>query len=625
MQSAFTGIELGKRSLMAHTQGMYTVGHNMSNASTDGYSRQRVEMQPFDPIYLPGLNRAETAGQLGQGVSVTTIRRIRDVILEERIVAQANGQGYWEMRDKYLLMVEQVYNEPTDSSVRTLMDRFWESWQELSLFPSQFSARQAVLQRGQALIDGIHTRYEALKQVRDMLETDIKVTVGRVNTILDDIAGLNEQIVKIQAVGDNPNDLLDRRDLLVKELSGIIDITADNRDPDEFLIHTGGLHLVQGMQVHHLATEMDPLNDGYSSVVWQKSGEAAWFRGGSLASLVELRDGDVRGEIQKLDMMTVNFIDLVNEIHENAYGLTGTTNLPFFVEHPFINNLAGNYDRNGDGIYDSSYIFRMTGKNTLDSEEQIGLRGTIHLSAQSGTIRLDYFPTDTVGDVIKRINNAGAEVVARLNNDNMLTLKGTPAADPANPDFVIRYIEDTGSFLTGYAGLLLENGPAGAYTWERADAVLSLQGNGVQYAVAPLAHPSGWIEVNPTLMRDPGSVAAGFGENGRPAQAGDGRAALAIAQLRNTPVMVGRISSFDEYFAEVVADIGLKGEVAERSLQTEDLIMKELEDMRASISGVNIDEELSLMIKFQHGYSAASRFISEVDKMLDTIINRMGV
>jgi len=624
MLSTFTGIELGKRSLVAHAQGMYTVGHNLSNASTDGYSRQRVKMEPFDPIYMPGLNRAETAGQLGQGVSAVAITRIRDSILEERIVAQANGQGFWEARDKYLLMVEQVYNEPTDSSVRSLMDRFWESWQELSVFPSQFSARQAVLQRGQALIDGIHTRYQALKQVRDMLDTDITVTVERANTILRDVAGLNREIVKIKAAGDNPNDLLDRRDLLVKELSGIIDITVDNRDPDEFLIHSGGLHLLQGSEVHGLATVTDPLNDGYMSVIWDKSAEAAYFRGGSLAALMELRDGDLRGEIQKLDMMTVNFIDLVNEIHEKAYGLTGTTDTPFFVEHPFINNLAGNYDGNGDGVYDTSYIFRITGNNVLDAEEQIGLKGTLALSAPSGTVRIEYFPTDTVGDVVKRINNSGAEVVARLNNDGMLSLKGTPAADGANPDFVIRYVEDSGNFLTGYAGVLLGGGPAGAYTWERADAVLSLRG-GVQYAVAPLAHPAGWIEVNPVLMNDPGAIAAGFGENGRPAEAGDGRAALAIAGLRNTPVMVGKLSSFDEYFAEVVADIGLRGEVAGRSLDTENLIMKELEDMRASISGVNIDEELSLMIKFQHGYSAASRFISEVDKMLDTIINRMGV
>jgi flagellar hook-associated protein 1 len=625
MQSTFSGIELGKKSLMAHSQGMHTVGHNLSNASTEGYSRQRVELKPFDPIYMPGLNRAEASGQLGQGVSVGTIERIRDVILEEKIVGQANGQGYWGVRDKYLLMVEQVYNEPTENSVRAQMDRFWESWQELSLFPSQFPARQAVLQQGQALIDGIHTRYSSLKEIRGMLETDIQVTVGRANSLLQDIADLNEQIVKIRAAGDNPNDLMDRRDLLVKDLSGIVDITVDNRDSDEFLIHSGGLHLLQGREVHPLGLRPDPLNDSYSTVTWEKSGEATLFRGGRLAALVEMRDGDVRDEIQKLDMMTVNFIDLVNEIHRSGYGSDGSTNSDFFVEYPFINNLAGNYDRDGDGVYDSSYIFRMTGKNRLDSEEQVGLQGTMVLSAPSGNLAIDYFPTDTVGDIVKRINNAGAEVVARLNREGQLSLKGTPAADTANPEFVIRYLEDSGQFLTGYAGLLLEQGPAGAFTWERADAILSLQGGGVEYAAAPLAHPAGWIEVNPDLRNDPGALAAGFGENGRPAQAGDGRAALAIAELRNTRVMIGRISSFDEYFSEVVADIGLKGEVAARSLETEDLIMKELEDMRASISGVNIDEELSLMIKFQHGYSAASRFITEVDKMLETIINRMGV
>ena len=625
MQSAFSGIEIGKRSLIAHTQGLHTVGHNLSNASTEGYSRQRVDMDPFDALYMPGLNRAETAGQLGQGVVTARIERIRDVILEERIVSKANGQGYWEARDKYLLMVEQVYNEPTEYSVRALMDQFWDSWQEVSMFPSQFPARQSVLQRGQALIDGIHTRYQSLKSVRDMLETDIKVTVGRVNNILRDISGLNEQILKVKAAGDSPNDLLDRRDLLVKELSSIVNITVDNRDDDEFLIHTGGLHLLQGREVHPLAAEPDPLNEGYSAVRWANTGEDAHFQGGRLSSLIELRDGDVREEIQKLDMMTVNFIDMVNEIHRSGYGLNENTNVDFFTEYPFINNLAGNYDRDGDGIYDSSYIFRVSGRNALETEEQIGLRGSIFLSGTGGNVQIDYFPTDTVGDVVKRINNAGAEVVARLNREGHLTLKGTPAQNPADPDFVIRHLEDTGQFLTGYAGLLLQPGAAGAYTWEQPDAVFALQGGGVEYAVAPLSHPAGWIEVNPELIEDPGAIAAGFGENGRPALAGDGRAALAVAELRNTQVMVGKLGSFDEFFADAIADIGLRGEVASRTMETENLIMKELEDMRASISGVNIDEELSLMIKFQHGYTAASRFITEVTKMLDTIINRMGV
>jgi flagellar hook-associated protein 1 FlgK len=124
-------------------------------------------------------------------------------------------------------------------------------------------------------------------------------------------------------------------------------------------------------------------------------------------------------------------------------------------------------------------------------------------------------------------------------------------------------------------------------------------------------------------MRDPLSVATSFEEGGE--AFGDGAAALAIANLRTEPVMLGATGSFDEYLAAVVTDAGLRGEIAETALQTQNLVLKELQDMRESLSGVNIDEELTQMIKYQHGYAAAARFITEVDRMIDTIINRMGV
>jgi flagellar hook-associated protein 1 FlgK len=604
---------------------MNTIGHNLSNASVEGYSRQRVELKATDPLSMPGLSREETPGQLGQGVDIQSIVRIRDGLLEERIVSQANRQGYWESRDKYVLMLEQVYNEPGEHSVRNLLDKFWESWQELSLNPSETAHRKAVLERGVSLMDGIHNRYANLQVIRGMAETEVQALVERTNAILDEIAGLSGQIVRVKAMGDNPNDLLDRRDLLVKELSGIIDITVDSRDKDEFTIHTGGIHLLQGGVANKLTLEIDPGNDGLSRVVWRRNGEEAVFRGGSLAGLLELRDGDIREEIQRLDLMTVNLADLVNEVHERGYGLSGETGTQFFVEYPFVNNRLGNYDRNGDGAFDSTYIFRISGGNRLSPQEQIGIAGTMTLPAKRGSAAIDYYPTDTVQDLVNRINNSGSEVVARLDVDGRLSLKATPAEDIANPDFVIRSLEDSGEFLVGYAGILNQSGPEGAYRWDQADAVLSLRDGEAEYAVSPLSHPSGWIEVNQALIRNPSAIAAGFGENGRPANAGDGSAALAIASIRNTTVMIGSSRSFDEYFADAVAEVGLKGETAARALETENLIMKDLEDTRQAISGVNIDEELAQMIKFQHGYSAASRFISEVTKMLDTIINRMGV
>ena len=622
MPSTFAGIEIGKRSLIGHSLGLNTIGHNLSNASVEGYSRQRIKMKATDPIYMPGLNRELYPGQLGQGMEVSRIERVRDMLLEGRIINETAGEGYWGAKDKYILLLEQIYNEPTEVSVRSLMDKFWESWQELSLNPTEVGARTAVLQRGQALIDAIHSRYFRFKETRDMIEGDIRAVVEEVNNLGRGIAALNEQIIKIEALGDNPNDLYDHRDLLAGRLAELVDISIGIQDPDEYVIYIGGRHLVQGRHYEELMPVPDPTNDSYSRIIWGATGDVLELRGGKLAGLIELRDIDARGEIQKLDLMTVAFIDLVNEVHSRAYGLNGRTGIDFFVEYPFINNLAGNYDRNGDGVNDSSYIFRINGTNTLDPKEQVGLRGTLILPGATEDVLVDYFPTDTVQDIIFRINTSGAEVAARLNREGQLTVTGVPSSETANPDFVIRRLEDTGQFLVGYSGMLQAGGPAGAFDWGGPDAVLNLVVES-RFAVAPQAHPAGWIEVNPALAVDPLSVASALQGGGE--AFGDGSAALAIANLRTAPLMLGASGSFDEYFSTVVTDIGLRGEIAGMALETQSLVLKELRDMREALSGVNIDEELANLIKYQHGYSAAARFVTEIDRMLDTIINRMAV
>ncbi|MFQ3621535.1 MAG: flagellar hook-associated protein FlgK, partial [Spirochaetales bacterium] len=563
-------------------------------------------------------------GQIGQGTSVSRIERIRDELLEGRIIAQTNGEFYWQTRDKYLLMLEKVYNEPMEVSVRSHLDRFWSAWQELSIHPSEMAARSAVLERGKTLLDAIHNRYQGLQQTRQMIEEEIKVTVGEINTLLRDIAALNEQILKVQAVGDSPNDLLDRRDLLVEKLAGYMDLTVERRDPDEFILHAGGYHVVQGKLYQPLEIEGNTANEGLVRVFWARDGEDLRLRGGKLAALLELRDKDVREEIQKLDSFTLNFIDLVNEIHRAGYGLNEKTGIDFFTEYPSINNLAGNYDRNGDGQYDSTYIFRINGVNSLNPQDILGISGELILPGPNGNIQLPYYETDTVNDVVQRINTSGAEVTARLDREGRLSLKGAPSRDVEYPDFVMRHLEDTGQFLVGYAGILRQSGPEGAFDWGRADAVFSLRGGGLSYAVAPLSHPSGWIEINRQLLLEPASIAAALGTDGRVGQPGDGSAALAIASLRNHPVMIGKKTTFDDYFADTTAEIGLKGEQADILLRTQQQIMKDLRDMREALSGVNIDEEVAEMIKYQQGYAAVARFISEYTRMLDTIINRVG-
>lgn len=623
MGSTFSGIELGKRSIMAHTDAISTAGHNISNANTEGYSRQRVQLKEFDPLYRPDLERPERAGMIGQGIDVQSITRIRDEMLDQRITAQQNQESYWDTRSKYYTMIEQIYNEPDEVSVRSNMDKFWESWQELSINPESQAARQAVVTRGESLSDSIKSKWENLMGVGSLINSDIDSTVKQINSYANQIAAVNSEIVRSRGVGDNPNDLLDRRDLLVDKLSKLANITTDSRDPDEFMVHLDGKVLVQGGVARNFDLVSLTDNNGYEKLVWADTREDVSVSGGTLGALIELRDVDVRNEIQSLNTMTMNFSDLVNDVHRNAYGANNVTGLDFFTQHSFVENVNGNFDRNGDGVLDHSYIFRFTGTTTLNPQEQIGFEGVMTFSGPSGNVQVPYHPTDTVETVINRINDSNGEVKAYLDRNNNLVLKGTTAQNVENPDFVIRHVEDSGFFLTGYSGILAASGADGAYDFARADAVDSLAG--AQFAVNPVLNPAGYIEVNGVIKNDVKSVAAAFRDDSGNVNAGDGRAAVEIASIRNTKVMIGHERTLDDYFADSVTNVGLKGEQAENNLKSHMAIMNDLRTMRDSISGVNIDEELSDIIKFQHGYNAAAKFVTIWDSLIDTVINRLGV
>lgn len=623
MANSFAGIEIGKRSLMAHSTQIQTAGHNISNADTEGYSRQRVIVKSFEPIYRPDLERAMVPGQIGQGCDVESISRIKDELLESRIVEQKNVESYWETRDKYYSMIESVYNEPNDVSVRTNMDKFWQGWQELSTYPESDAARLAVVVRGQTLTNSIQQQYKSLRGIGDQINGDIEAVVKQVNDLSRQIASVNGEIVRSKGLGDNPNDLMDRRDLLVEKLSSLINVTVTQKDPDEFMVHTDGQIIVQGSLARQIETVGQLDNNGYGKLMWSDTKLDAEFHGGTLGALVELRDKDIRTEIQSLNTMALNFADLVNDVHRNAIGKNNTTGLDFFVQHDFVENVNGNYDRNGDGVEDTSYIFRMTGTNALKMQEQIGLSGTMTINGASGNIDVAYFSTDTVEDVINRINDSNGEVKAYLDRNSCLVLKATSSKGMENPDFVIRHVEDSGMFLTGYSGILQGSGADNAYDFNRANAVDVLAG--AQFAVSPVLNPSAYIEVNGLIQNDVSSVAAAFKNSQGFAEPSDGRAAVEMAAIRNTKIMIGSQRTFDDYFADTITNVGLKGEQAQNQLATQNKIMGDLRDLRDSISGVNIDEELADIIKFQHGYNVAAKFISVQDELLDTLINRLGV
>jgi flagellar hook-associated protein 1 FlgK len=618
MESTFAGIELGKRGLIAHQTALHVTGHNVTNAETEGYSRQQVTLEVFDPLYIPGLTRELTPGQIGQGVQIEKILRARDMLLEDRILSESNGLAYWKGMSDWILQVEHVHNEPTDKSIMHILDKFWASWQELANHPEEIGARQVVKEYGAALSKHITHNYQALRTIRDNIERAIQIKVEEINSYAEQIALLNREILRSEASGDNPNDLWDKRDMQVEKLSSLVNIQVGRTDRDEFIVYVGGNHLIQGKHFEKLTLLKNPDNEGYSDIRWVSDGSLLKINSGEVKSLLDARDIELKHQIDALDTFALNLMDLVNSIHRVGFGLNLRTGLNFFTETPLSLNPMGDHDFSRDGQIDGTAVFRVTGVNTVRGDGVVGLNGTITLN---NGITVGYRDTDTVAEVMTRVNNSGSDIKMFINGDNRLVVRSD------TPNFYISHLEDSGDFLVQYSGLLSGSGADGAFDYGTPGMSANLSG---EFMVTQRLHPSSWIGLEGSIEREVESIAASTGTDtdgdGIPdiaRGAGNGDNALAIAGIRFARVMVGGSQTINEYYQALITETGLKGEVAENENINRGLIVENLMNLRTSISGVNIDEELVNLVKFQHGYAAAARFVTEVNKMLEVLINRM--
>ncbi|MDD5067835.1 MAG: flagellar basal body rod C-terminal domain-containing protein, partial [bacterium] len=325
----------------------------------------------------------------------------------------------------------------------------------------------------------------------------------------------------------------------------------------------------------------------------------------------------------------------VNEAHRDGFGLDGQTNRNFFEYRNITTQANGDYDSNNDGQLDSTALFKISGNNSLDLKNKINLQGTITLDPNkqnAAPVQINYFPTDTVEDVINRINQAGTEVVAYLDHKGSLALKATLVHDENNKHFIIRHVEDSGDFLVNYSGLLRASGTAGAYDWKATGAIARLQSQPGNISLSPLYDVSSWVKLEQAIKDDVNKIAAAGGTDYRGGNdpdtitgMGDGSVALNIANIRYKKAMIGEHATFDDYYTALISETGALGEQAKLEFETTEKLAGNLENLRKSINGVNMDEEMANMVTFQHGYNASARFISVIDKMLETIITRMGV
>ncbi|HET7522319.1 MAG TPA: flagellar hook-associated protein FlgK [Bacillales bacterium] len=344
MRSTFATLETARRALYAQQAALQTTAHNIANANTPGYSRQRVNLTTTAPYPAPGLHNGVSPGQIGTGVQAETVQRVRRDFLDVQYRQENTKYGYWQTRSEALSKMENILNEPSENGLSKAFDRFWQSLQDLANNPENDGARSVVRQRGMALANTFHYLSNSLSQIRADLQKQIDVTVKQVNSLARQINSLNQQISQIEPHGYLANDLYDKRDLLVDQLSELVTVkvTSVGSGGESLAIAEGRytIDIVDAQGNTYTLVNGRTLNFSELSVSYNGTDGAAQYDIGGI-SVKDSISGKLQGlkdsynevypdMLRDLDVLAHDFAVAFNSIHEQGYGLDGNSGYQFF-------------------------------------------------------------------------------------------------------------------------------------------------------------------------------------------------------------------------------------------------------------------------------------------------------
>ncbi len=340
-----SGINLSLNALLANSQAMEIIEHNVANANTKGYHRQEAVMRTTVPSNLYGMDRGIGAGVRGSGVEVGMIKRFSLSFFDNRFRSVTAEAKEWEAQRDVLMQLEMSLAETSSEGLTNKLDEFWNGWQMLSNDPSNTSLRAQLLDQSQALVNGFNRRADQMHKIRSDQDLMVKTRVGEINSAGNRIAELNKEISRVFSIGEQPNDLLDERDMLLDRLSELAGATSNVQANGQVIVSIGGHTLVTGNQSLTLTTvpNPDPGQRNLALVQWA-SGAAFKSNHGELAGILKARDEIIPQQQKALDELAVKFAAQVNNVHRGGYGLDDTTGLDFFTGGSSTNQPVGALD-----------------------------------------------------------------------------------------------------------------------------------------------------------------------------------------------------------------------------------------------------------------------------------------
>ncbi len=571
MRSTFAGLNTMVSGITSNQLSLHTTGHNITNANTKGYSRQAVNLGTTHAQEVSTSNGTMLAGT---GVAASSIQRARNVYADKQYWTENSTKTYYETRQTNYDKIETIFNDTEDTGVLNELEKFYKAWQTLSSGASTSSNRVSVISDAQSLIDKLQT---AATQVQSQINSqydDLKSDLTKFNDLSAQVAQLNKNIALTESMGATANDLRDQRDNLVDEMSTYVNLNVYEDQHGMYNIVSNGASLVSGSSFMSLELS-DPIKNPTYGIndynIRLKEADIDFIpQDGKFKSLQDTVAED-KTFIDKLGNIAAFFLTTFNDLHQQGVGIDGTdSDIRAYTstERGYTGPSFGvNFFGNDDTIY------------TWDD----GTQSVVARQYSSITRSLDQPDSETS---IPRVTIAGTPGAA----EKATTMKGMQLIDALSINSRITDVSGQNLIAARTLAVQQKVSSTGALIENEYEAVPNGAGDGTN-----AVYLSNLFNLNQSETQDTYTA--------RP---------------------IGVIS-LNSYYQSMTSKLGSDSENMDQKQDAQDDLIQQITNWRSSTAGVDWNEELTNMIKFQTGYSACARCLTTMDEMLDKLINSTGM
>lgn len=556
-----SGLQSALSALYAQRRGLEVTGQNVSNANTDGYSRQRVNLQSVGGPAQAAIWSRYSGG--GSGVSIADITRFRDAFLEIRAAVEHGALGQMSQVRDALGQLESLFGEPSDNGIQQQLADLWSGFDEVANNAGDTAARTQLLHRAATLAATFNSAAAALTQMTRDTTTQLSSLLSDVNAKAQTIAQLNQAIKARLVSGVDANDLLDQRDQLANDLASQVGATIRGGDFGQVSLTVGGTALVN----ENRAEKLDLDASGSPVVVrWDKDNYPAAISSGQAGGMLQVINQTLPQYRTGIDAIAMQLRDDVNALQSSIGGTIATA----AQDQSAAGNLQFSLALNGG----ANATVTVAGANWSGAGGAAALQASMQAAVNAA------------------IGAGNATVTVTGGNGSPMSVSLVPAGTNTLT------VQATGT-NTGFATLL-------------GDTAVGLDGVGGRRFFEGTDASN--LTVSSDVDNNPTAVAAGRIGNG----VLDNSVALLAAELGS------KTNGADSQYRAFIVALGVDSQSTQQRASIQQKTTDAIDNQRDSLASVNTDEEMVNLVQYQRAYQAAARVMTSIDEMLNTLINGTG-